>query len=268
MKRYLNIFRIFMLQAVKVELAYRSQVVQRMLGIMVTLSVTTAFWLSVSKNAQGTYSPLAMVLYFVVVCFQDFLFVSGDEYAKKVGEQIRSGKLSTALVQPFPYLLKIIANGFGGIVFRIFLIVPFIPLVRLTILRDLALDHFFMNIGFYFLAFLLATVVTLLCLIATGLLAFDMTHVWAPWIVFVSCYCMLGGIFYPADLPVGWVKSVMNYTPFYYIQGFPALVMVGRLSVDEMLLGFARGCFVMTYMTALLAFMWRRGIKKFEAIGI
>ena len=137
MRRYFDIFRLFFLQTVKMELAYRSQVLQRFFGIGVSLSVTAFFWLAASRTATfENYTPQAILTYFVIVAFHDFLFVSGDEFAKKIGESIRSGKLSTALVQPFPYLLKIFANGCGGVSLRLCIIIPLGILARYTILKD------------------------------------------------------------------------------------------------------------------------------------
>lgn len=269
MRRYFEIFRLFFLQTVKTDLVYRSQVLQRFFGIIVSLSVTAFFWLAASKTAiMQSYTPQMILAYFVVVSFHDFLFVSGDEFTKKLGESIRSGKLSTALIQPFPYLLKIFANGCGGICLRLCIVIPLALIAKFTFLSDFVFVDWKYQLGIYVLALVLAICVSLVCLIITGLLAFDMTHVWAPWVCFVASYCLFSGVFYPADLASGGIKVLMPWLPFYYMLGFPALILVGRLGPDEILYGFAHGFFVLFYVILILGFLWRRGIKKFEAIGI
>lgn len=269
MRRYAEIFKIFFLQTVKTQLVYRSQVLQRFVGIFLTLLATTFFWLAVAKSVRlGTYTPEAMLFYFVMAAFHDFLFISGDDFTKKIGESIRMGKLSTALVQPFPYLLKIFANGLGGVAFRMVLILPIAFVLRCTLLKDFVFENAGMQVGFYTLALLLAVVLSLLCLIITGLLAFDMTQVWGPWVCLIATYCLLSGIFYPADLASGLIKTLMHWLPFYYMLGFPILILIGRLEFPDIVLGFAHGLFAVFYLSLLLNFMWRRGIKIFEAIGI
>jgi ABC-2 type transport system permease protein len=269
MKRYLKIFFLFFLQTVKVELTYRSQVLQRLIGIAIMLSVTTFFWLTVSRTTQiGAYTPQTILIYFIIAAFHDFLFVSGDEFTKKIGESIRSGKLSTALVQPFPYLLKLFANGSGGIALRLTFLIPIALLVRFTVLKDFVFENLALQLGFYILAFCMAVLVSLICLIAAALLAFDMTEVWAVWVIFVSNYCLFSGVFFPPDLSTGLIASLMHWLPFYYMLGFPALILSGRLGLEDIAFGFAHGAFVLLYMSLLLSFMWRRGVKKFEAVGI
>lgn len=269
MRRYVQLFFIFFSQAIKTELAYRSQVLQRFLGVMAWFSATIFFWMSAGKQAGlSAYTPDMILFYFVVVCFHDFLFISGDEFTKKIGESIRAGKLSASLVQPFPYLLKIFATGCGGICLRIWIVVPIFLLLRLTLLREVSLGVGVHQVGFYLLALMFASIIALLCLIITSLFAFDMTRVWAPWIIFVAFYNLLSGVFFPADLATGFVKLVMEYLPFYYMAGFPALILLGRVGVPEVMHGFVMGVFIIAYLTLILTLMWRRGIKKFEAIGI
>jgi ABC-2 type transport system permease protein len=235
----------------------------------VTLGTSTFFWLAVTEASKiGNYTRHTIIAYFVIAAFHDFIFVSGDEFAKKIGESIRAGKLSSALVQPFPYLVKLFANGMGGISLRIGIVSLIAILIRFTILKDFVLEDPMLQIGFYALALLLAILVSLLCLIITGLLAFDMTQVWAPWVCFIASYCFFSGIFFPADQASGLVKDIMQWLPFYYIIGFPAVIFIGHLGFEEIVLGFQHGIFILLYLSLLLAFMWKRGIKKFEAIGI
>lgn len=269
MKRSLNVFFLFFTQAIKIELVYRSQILQRLLGLFVMISVTVFFWLTVSRKAemQG-YTPDKILLYFISACFHDFIFISGDELTKKIGESIRSGKLSSGLIQPFPYLVRLFANGLGGIVLRWLISVP----IALLIVRGLVGTNDFSILSlqafFYAVAFIFAVTICLICLIAAAMLAFDMTEVWAVWVIFVSMYCMFSGYFYPADLATGVIASLMHWLPFYYMLGFPCLIVAGRLGTGEILWGLAHAVFVLSYMTLLLGFLWKRGIKKFEAVGL
>ncbi len=269
MKHYVQIFTLFFLQAIKVELAYRMQVFQRFFGIAVSMSATTFFWFAVSKVSPfGGYSTAMMLCYFVVVSLQDFVFISGDEFSKKLGEKIRLGKLSAALVQPFPYLLNVFGAGLGGFAMRICIVIPLAVFAKLTFLKEFHFQDPYFQIGMYGLAFILAIAISLVSLIMTGLLAFDMTQVWAPWILFVASYLLLSGIFYPADQAGATMQAIMAWTPFYYIQGFPTLILIGRLNAPQILSGFLKGTLVLGYLILLLTLMWRRGVKKFEAVGI
>ena len=73
---------------------------------------------------------------------------------------------------------------------------------------------------------------------------------------------------YPPDLLHGALHSAVTWTPFYYIIGFPALILLGRIPVAAAMEELARGGVVFALSVAVCAVLWRRGLGKFEAVGI
>ncbi len=267
--RFLTILNLYFVQAIKIELAYRIQILQRFLGITIAMLGTTFFWFAVSSTGTvASYTPQAMLFYFIMVGFHDFLFMSGDDFSKKIGEEIRNGKLSNALIRPFPFLASLAARWCGGIVLRLMLASPLLVCLYLSFLSDFQFSKPLQQIALYFCAVMTGSIIVLICLIFIGLLAFDMTHVWSPWVTFVSLYCVFSGYFFPADQAYGIIKNMMEWSPFYYLQGFPILILLGRLSSGEIMFGFFRASCVIIFCLILVIWQWRRGIKKFEAIGI
>jgi ABC-type uncharacterized transport system permease subunit len=54
----------------------------------------------------------------------------------------------------------------------------------------------------------------------------------------------------------------------YYMVGFPVLTLMGRIPAGEFTNEASRGGLVILLTLIVTLLMWRRGIKKFEAIGI
>lgn len=267
--RALTLLKLYFTQAIKIDIAYRIQILQRFFGISVSMIGTSFFWFAVSSTATvRSYTPHAMLFYFIMVGFHDFLFMSGDDFSKKLGEEIRSGKLATALIRPFPYLASLAARWCGGIVLRLLLASPILACLYASFLRPFEFNNPGQQIALYLCAFLMGALIVLISVTIIGLLAFDMTHVWSPWVTFVSLYCVFSGYFFPADQASGILKSIMQWSPFYYLQGFPILILLGRLDHAEILIGFYRASCVTLACLTLVLWQWRRGIRKFEATGI
>jgi ABC-2 type transport system permease protein len=95
-----------------------------------------------------------------------------------------------------------------------------------------------------------------------------MTQTWGPELLFMSMFFAFSGVVYPVDLlPSGLVKA-LSWTPLFYMQGLPNLVAIGRISGQPLVEYLMRGSLVFVASAAILVFMWQRGVRKFEAIGI
>jgi ABC-2 type transport system permease protein len=100
------------------------------------------------------------------------------------------------------------------------------------------------------------------------MLAFDMAQIWGPDTFFIALYYAASGAVYPIDLLPVWALTLAKWTPMYYMAGFPVLTLMNRIPHQEFANELLRGAIVLTTLILVMFWMWRRGIKKFEAIGI
>lgn len=257
-------------QCIAVELTYRAGLIQVFFAETIAIFGVCLFWLEAASGATSTfgYGASTLIAYFLIISLQEFTLVNRVGY--HLSTEIRMGKMSASLVRPVPYLLLQVARALAISTTRIILMVPVVfaaiyllPQLIAEPLADFS-DRWFM----YVLALALGIFMDIVAKMCLGMLAFSMTQTWGPELLFISAYSTAAGILYPVDLlPSFWLK-VNQLLPFYYMQGFPALVFCGRLSGAEFWLEFLQGLIVLVCAVFVAIFMWRRGQNKYEAVGI
>jgi ABC-2 type transport system permease protein len=262
--------RLYFMQALAVELTYRFALLQQAAGLAVGLAGLLFFWRTAGSGvaAQATYTPALLTAYFTIAYVQ--LILQDAKVSWTIATSIRMGKLSTALLRPYPFLLSVAAQAMAVALLRFVLVLPALVLAfwLMDELRPVVAP---LDAG-RLTAFLGAVALGLVCGILTrmvvGLSAFDLTQTWGPELVFFAFSTMAGGEAYPIDLlPPSWLAA-SSWTPAFYMVGFPALVFLGRVDEAEYLSYLLRGIFVALSTAGVVALMWRRGLRRFEAVGI
>lgn len=273
-------------QSLAIQLSYRMAFLQIAIFESIGLLGTLFYWraaatsgeqssgiLSSGVKTAPSYTVAAVVLYFMMAASHQILQESG--LSRTLSLDIRSGKLASALVRPFPFILIPLLQGLAFSLSRAMMIGPVllilfaaVPFFRQFFVQIATAQSFWLWLSSYFLALFLAMIINLFIRIGLGLLAFDMTQTWGPDLLFGSMYFAFSGAVYPVDLLPSGALRILQWTPFYYLQGFPNLLMTGRIPAEDFWPLFLRGSIVAAVTVAVVVLMWQRGTRKFEAIGI
>jgi ABC-2 type transport system permease protein len=258
-------------QCVQTALMYRSSLAIFMATEAVGYAGTIAFWhgAATSNPRQQLYSPMALVLYFGLASFHHG--IQHHAASRDVGSDIRLGKLSYAIIRPFPYLLQVSLRSLAFTLTHAMLLLP-IMLTILFVLPDLARE-LLSNMAItswwqYPLALLTGLVAGWVSRILIGLLAFDMSQIWGPDTLFISLYYVASGVIFPVDLLAPRFFDAVKFTPMYYMIGFPVLTILGRIPHAEFTGELTRGCVVIAVTALVVAALWHRGMRRFEAVGL
>ncbi|MBI2569032.1 MAG: ABC-2 family transporter protein [Candidatus Schekmanbacteria bacterium] len=256
-------------QAISVELSYRFALAQSFFGIAISLAGLLLFWLAAARAAVSpTYPEHLIVGYFTLTAVHRILHENRVSF--NVSASIRLGKLSAAMLRPYPFLLTVMAQAAAHATVRIAIIAPILIALAAALdpLAKIARTVGWQELALYTLALLLSFAAGWLIQITVGLLAFQMTQTWGPDLIFHSIYAVASGGVYPPDLLPPFWHALAAWTPVYYMIAFPALVLLGRVQGAELCAGLVRGAIVTAVTAAVVTVMWRRGIRRFEAIGI
>ncbi len=267
---YLRTAALHYRQQISVELTYRAGLAQVFVAESIALYAVCLFWLQAASTAAADlgYGRAVIIAYFLIVAAQEFILVNRASYY--LSQDIRSGKMSAALVRPFPYMATQLTRALAIGSVRVVMISPLL-LLALWLLPEISagpLTDFSQRWHLYLAALAVAILMDITAKFCVGLLAFSMTQTWGPEILFISVYSAGAGILYPIDLLPKPLLVVAQCLPFYYVQGLPALIFSGRLEPGAVWIELMRGCIVLA-LTAFAAWsMWRRGLTKYEAVGI
>jgi len=252
-------------------LLYRSSLFIFVATESVAFAGYIAFWYqaALANPSQTAYTGLGLAAYFIMASFHHAIQDHGA--AREVGGDIRMGKLSNSIIRPFPYLLTAMTRSIALSTTRVAILTPLliIGIIAVPSLAKEIVSHVSSDMLWqYPLAVILGLSSAILTRIVIGMLAFDMSQIWGPDTMLIAVYFATSGTAYPIDLAPEWLINFAKWTPTYYMCGFPTLVSLGRISNDVFWTEMGRGMLIDCILLVVMTLMWKRGIKRFEAIGI
>ena len=267
MKKYLHVINI----GIQNTLTYRVQFLFRVLAGFIPLLATIYLWKTIYAGKEtgstiAAYSLAQMVSYYLVVTIVDALTaVNEDDW--QIAADIKDGNISQFLLKPIDYLSYRLCLFFSGRL--IYTAVAAVPV---------GLFLFFMREHLVWPPSPLAAGCFLFSLILTAFLQFFISYAMAMlafWVMEVSTFIFIlfafeylaGGHLFPIDLLPPALAQALHFTPFPYQLFFPVSVYLGRVSGSALLEGLLiQLAWVLAgFLLARLA--WRRGLKKYTAVG-
>ncbi|MEM7129508.1 MAG: ABC-2 family transporter protein [Chloroflexota bacterium] len=235
-----------------------SRVLEPLIYLVVWTTITKAQGGEVSGYAAGDFSAYFIVLMVVnQATFTWIMFV----YDFK----IRSGEFNFTLLRP---LHPIHADIADNVAYKILTLVILIPAIFFL---AWLFPPTFNPEPWYLLAGILATIVAFVgrfimewtlamaALWTTRTNAINQTY-------YVFLFFMSGQIA-PLDVMPNFIQVLSFFFPFRWHIAFPVQLILGRLTPQEVLLGFAMQIGWLIAALFILSVVWRAGIKQYSAVG-
>ncbi len=207
------------------------------------------------------YDFFSMLQYLLAIYLVSILTVTGVD--NSLGELIRTGELSNKLVKPFSYFWAAFFNQYGRKVYR--LIYVAIVLVLILVFSKLALPLS------SFLVFLIiivnATLLAYLFRFLLGVSAFWLTNISSILWLFRNSANFLGGGWMPVDFFPAYMSRVFKNLPFYLSLGFPAEFFQNKINGQTALRLIIVQLIWIWGLFFIVGFLWRKGVKDYEAVG-
>jgi len=267
MKKYWHVLNI----GIQNNLTYRCNFLARRLLGWIQLLAILYLWRTIysgkgAGSTVGAYSLAEMISYYLLVTVVDALTaVNEDDW--QIATDIKDGNISQFLLKPIDYLTYRLCLFFSG---RItYLAVAVVPLT----LFILYFRHYFV---------LPASWTTLGCFlfstVLTAFLQFFISYTMAMlafWVLEVSTFIFIlfafeyiaSGHLFPLDILPRGLEQALFLTPFPYQLYFPISIYMGKITGVELVRGLLiQGLWVIAAY-GLARFAWRRGIRKYSAVG-
>ncbi len=180
-----------------------------------------------------------------------------------LAEDIRLGRISSYLIYPFNFWEFQTASflGFQGIqLFSTIIAVGvlwFLKILTITSLATISLGLIYcVFVGFFW--FLTQYLI--------GLLAFWLDETWILRVIFALISGFLAGSYFPLDLYPEWLRTILDYLPFAYVQYYPVKILMGETHL------FSKAILMITVWMIPLGFIvrycWSRGLRRYTAAGM
>jgi ABC-2 type transport system permease protein len=250
-----------------VMMAYRSESIIWMLGAFIQPMVSLSVWISISGNGTvGGYNAHDYTVYFLGVLVVERLTRTWDVW--ELDANIGEGTLSAKLLRPFNPIHWSLAQN---LVYKIFYASIMIPawLVLAIFFPVLRLDSGAAGVLLAITALLISSAMRFLIGYEFGLLAFWTNRATAIYALFEGIHLFFAGLMAPLSMFPAWVGQVGAWLPFYSTVGFPVELLTGKLQVDSPAVkyNFMVQLVWLVILFAIYHWEWRRGLKKYGAVG-
>lgn len=247
-------------------LIYRTQFFVYMLSTAVSVLIGLMIWLRL--EASGADLPVDrefIVSYYLMLAIVRVL--TSTWHSEYLAQMIRDGQLNSWLIRPGSYLLNLIANNLAEKLVKVvaisLLLLPAWFLYRDAFVLPAQLSHWVL----FVVALILAAAIQFFLTTAIGSLGFWMDDNAGIARGRQVIGMVLSGELVPLVLYPAWAMGFLNWQPFRFMLSFPLEVLLGTVSGNQLILGFALQMIWAAGFGWLCLFVWQRGLRSYSAIG-
>jgi ABC-2 type transport system permease protein len=239
--------------------SYQLSTMVWMFGTMVQPLITMMVWMNIYPD-QGS----SFILYFTSLIVVERLTSAWDVW--EMDRQIREGTLSYQIVRPFHPIHWAIAEN---IVYKVLFLVVLLPcwIVLSFFIPSLQLHLSVSQWGLFVAALLLGAIIRFAFSYMFGILGFWMTKVTAVYAMFETVSLFISGRIAPFSLLPPVVKQISIFLPYRYMIGFPLEILTDAADPHTLLVGFMGSFVWAVLLIGAIAWLWKAGLKKNQAVG-
>lgn len=242
-KRTLKLYLPFSKAGVKIELAYKAQIVMWMIISFIEVFFVIFLYEAIYRNSPDGMSSVIngfsfydMILYMITSFFFTFLMGSGDT-SYDIATDIREGTIANTMTKPVSYRLRHLFTYFGVFGFdAVVVLLPFLTVVYGifigTGLLQVTVGRFILNVIFFLLFTIIAGFVNNALSYFIGLMVFYTDHLFGLNMARNAIQGFLGGQMVPLAY-MGAVGVVFSYTPFAFMNSVPVLTLMGKVDIMQ-----------------------------------
>jgi ABC-2 type transport system permease protein len=250
-------------------LVYRFNFFVRAGFSLLPLLATILLWRSVYSHAPGTisgYSLGAMISYYLLITVVESLTaVTEDDW--QIAADIKDGNISQFLLKPIDYMayrMSLFASSRA--VFSLLAVLP-IGLFIFYWRDQLAAMPDAGTLAWFALSIVLSALLQFLMSFVLALLAFWLLEVSTIIFIVFAFEYIVGGRLFPLNILPAPLAHALNFTPFPYQLFFPASIYLKQVSGADLIQGMLIQTAWVAAFYGLARWVWRRGIRKYSAVG-
>lgn len=254
------------------DMAYRVNYAVGALFRFLPLVTSIFLWKAVYSGGPGDSGRIAGMSYGDTIAYFALVFVSRGfssmpNMTREVADEIKDGVLNRYLVQPLDYFSYQVAYRLAHkTVFWLVALFTFPPVFYL--IRD-CFTHVptAAEWAAFILSLVLGFVIGLGFSFLVGCLGFWFLEISTFLFVIMTVEFFLSGHLLPLNFLPGWMFHAAVFLPFSYEAYWPCAILLGKVPPGQLGPVMGIGCAWAVLFLILCRWTWRRGLKRYSAVG-
>jgi ABC-2 type transport system permease protein len=266
MTAWWHIYRAQFQKAMMLQLQYRVSMMIWMIDIVLSPVIYLAVWSAIARASNGSiggYTPNDFAAYYIGLTI--VMHMTQIWHMWEYEYNIREGILSSRLLRPIHPIHEDIAQNIS---FKVVMLIVLVPsVIALTLLFQPTLQPPLWSLLAFVPAVLLGAAVSFLAGWNLAMAAFWTTRIFAiNQLYFVAMFFFSGQVA-PLELLPLPAQIIASLLPFRWVLGFPVEMLLGRLSPQQVITGFAAQIGWLVLLLVLLRVIWRSAVRRYSAVG-
>ncbi|WP_418790436.1 ABC transporter permease [Phosphitispora sp. TUW77] len=242
-------------------LAYRSFYFTGILNYSIQIGAYFFLWDAVyaGNRVIGGLDREEMITYVIIAWVaRSFYFSNLD---RRVGTDIREGKIALELIRPYSYQMVKYARSFGEGIFRM-LFFAFPAGVAIYLIRPFTLPDSWGSVVIFLITVLGAFMINAQISLIAGFVVFftkSPTGVYKAKRVIMD---LLSGLLLPITFYPGWAIDIIQILPFQTVSYMPNMIYLGKISGTAALKVMGLQVFWIAVLGVLVHLFWRFAVKR------
>lgn len=276
-KKILNLYLPFSKAGVKIELAYKAQIVMWIAISFIEVFFVVFLYQAVYRNSDDGMSSIIngfsfydMVLYMLTSFFFSFIMGAGDT-SYDIYTDIREGTIANTLTKPVSYRLRHLFTYFGVLVFDwLVVVLPFLSIIYGifigTGLLKVTAVNFLISILLFVIFSIISGFINNAVSYFIGLMVFYTDHLFGLNMARNAIQGFLGGQMLPLSY-MGTLGVVFSFTPFAFMNSIPVLALMGKIDIMQSLLYIFIALVWILVIEMANHFIFKRALEKLAVQG-
>ncbi len=248
-------------------MVYRLKLAVWIISGIIEPIVWSVLWYAVAqKDSQLAMTGPEVLSYYLMISLVYRLTRSWT--FETLRKEILSGKYSKYLVWPRGIVGFRLGADMANKVITVSALLPVWFVWMFVLLENGWLQLEAENIALFGFGLIFASAIRFLLDMILGHIALWFEKIDGIALVYHSVSKLLGGMTVPLILLPDWAYNFARFSPFRYIFSFPVELFQGKISPDQMRLDILVGIGWLILGVAALQFVFKVGLKKYEAVGI
>ncbi len=268
MSNHLKQARIIISTAWQRNLTFRFTTMTYRIGEIAEVLVLILMWSAIYATGSGAIKGFTLNEMITYVLIGNLASTAVRNFLPSyISRDINEGRLSMFLVKPISYIKFVFINELGRILFATLISLGSIVAVIFFFLDKIYINtqssYIFLILAMMFLSF----VIELLIGFLIGCIAFWTEEVDGIQMTIERIKRFFSGGYFPLSLlPISLITT-SNYLPFQYSFFIPASIYLKKMSLSDGVRGLGIQLIWIVLLSLILHFVWKRGLRKYEATG-